>query len=464
MYIYNRRKGILNKYFFAAFFTILFWFTTAGVLLFIRAQNLNNAEAPVVSAEEAKALSSLINNSLKQPPILNRKPYLSCEKDIPEIDALSYVLADVYTGTIIAEKNACKQIPPASITKLFSIYTVMKEIESGKIKEDTKIKPPRSAWAENMPAGSSLMFLGKNQLVSIEELIRGMAVVSGNDAARALALTAEGSEKDFVKKMNYYADKLKLKNTFFDESSGLSEKNITTAEDVTLFSIRYLYEYPENLRRFHSVTEMTYPQPHNKLAPQKSFTQKATNTLLKKLEGCDGLKTGFIYESGFNISLTAKRGSTRFAAVILGGKGNSKKEGIRIRDKNCEKLMNFAFSSFSTINLNPQKYLPASISVFGSNLPSTKSALKPICVMKDFSNDKLTWYKKGKELKQKVFLPRNLTAPIRMGQEIGKIVFYTENSEEVKTFSVIADRNIKEGNALFRKIDFIIRDFQYLKN
>lgn len=459
--MHNKRKSYSSIYILTAFLVTVFWLTSAGAFIFIRSMNLKAAKAAALSGKQKKELKIFLSKNYSEKKFKTNLKRKNCFSDMSIIEADSFIVVDASTGTVVAEKNAQKQIPPASITKLFSIYTAMKIMREKGLNINTTLNPPRQAWAQNIPAGSSLMFLGKNQIVSIEELIKGMSVVSGNDAASALAIILCGSEKEFVKKMNEYKELLQLKNTFFADASGLSEKNITTAEDIAKFSIQYIREYPENLKRFHSQTMLTYPQEHNKLMPQNSFTQAATNTLLKKIKGCDGLKTGFIYESGFNISLTAKRGGSRFIAVILGGKGNTKKEGIKIREKDGKKLIEKAFTNFATFNLNPQKNLPESIRVFGSNLPSKKSALKPICVCKDFSQKKITWFKDDtQKLKQKIFLPENLTAPIYAGQEIGKVVFYHEQTgEEVKTFSVIADRNIFEGELFFKKIDSIIRDY-----
>lgn len=210
------------------------------------------------------------------------------------------------------------------------------------------LMPPIESWAVKYPPGSSLMFLGKNQRVTVEELLRGMAVVSGNDAAVALAIHAAGSVETFVRQMNKAVVALGLQNTHFEDANGLSEYNRTTARDFARFCAVYVRKYPDHLAQFHSLREFSYPQPHNMLKPQTIIRQPATNTLLAKLDGCDGIKTGFIYESGFNIALTAQRNGIRFIAVILGGAGKSMAEGKALREENCSILMEWAFAHFST--------------------------------------------------------------------------------------------------------------------
>lgn len=376
------------------------------------------------------------------------------------LNADAYILVDAQTGTVILQHNADKIIPPASLTKLAGIYTLMK---NKKFQDETKIvTPPKESWAVFLPPNSAELGLGKAQQLTVRELLLGMAVCSGNDAAIAAAILAEGSSKKFVEKINTEMKNLGLVNTVFVEPTGLSSKNQTTAKEFAAFSIGYIKEYPENLKRLHSITSVEYPQPYNFIIEKNKTTTQvqypavrkpATNTLLKKLEGCDGLKTGFIYESGFNIALTAERSGTRFVAVILGGAGKSSREGIPIREKNGIALMNFGFDNFKTVSIENEHLIKDKIIVLGSALPVRESAITPIAVCTDFSPAHITVLKNdNRPIEKTVRLPEALHAPLYAGQKVGQIEYVLKNSNIIlKTIPLVCPIDVPEGS-YFREL------------
>ena len=387
----------------------------------------------------------------------------------PSIAARSAVVIDAASGELLFEKNPDQSIPPASLTKLVAIYTAMQAVEQGTISLTDVIAPPWEAWATNIPPGSSLMFLGKNQRVSVEELILGMSVVSGNDAAVALAIHTAGSVSAFVKQMNEAVASLGLQNTHFDDASGLSEYNRTTARDFARFAAVYVRKYPEHLERFHSVRELRYPQQRNMLKTQATIRQPATNTLLTKLDGCDGIKTGFIYESGFNIALTAQRNGIRFIAVILGGAGQTAREGKAIREKNGKALMEWAFSNFSTVYAQHfPLYVPA-VPIVGAKEKADRAALLPLLADPSGSDTAFTIRLSGSGLQHdtaaiytRILLPANLSAPIVTGQRIGNVRFLQKiDGQEltVADFPLVAYKDIKQGSALRWKYDNLALKF-----
>ena len=205
------------------------------------------------------------------------------------------------------------------MTKIFLMYTVFQKIKDGKISLDDVVPLPEECWASRMPPRSSLMFLGKGQTVTLKELLTGIAVCSGNDASHAVAYYLFGDTGKFISEVNRQIQLLGLTKTRIEEPSGYSEQNVTTAREMAAFARVYVSKYPESLELFHSVKKFTYPSQKNLPPNQKKrqpqdfskgildeiwtpVTQENTNKLLKTLEGCDGLKTGYIDESGYNLS------------------------------------------------------------------------------------------------------------------------------------------------------------------
>lgn len=344
----------------AVIFIVFFlWSST-----YLRPQN-----ARPLDQEQQSSLAALLDQAYlsERGQELKPLPYKTVAANL-DIAAQSAIIVDASNGCILFEKNADQVIPPASITKLFVMYIVFKEIEAGNLTLDELVSPPENSWAVNLPSDSSLMFLGQGQTVSVRELLRGLAVASGNDAAIALAYKISGSTKDFVARMNYEAKALGLVNTHFEEPSGYSEKNVTTARELAEFCRIYINRYPQSLKDYHSLTEIRYPLEENLPSWQKArgdsmaVYQRNTNPLLGKMEGCDGLKTGFIYESGYNLALTAERNGVRFLSVTMRGPGSGAKQGNFYRVKDGTTLMEWAFSSFADWRpwLNsPQSYTVA---------------------------------------------------------------------------------------------------------
>jgi D-alanyl-D-alanine carboxypeptidase (penicillin-binding protein 5/6) len=195
------------------------------------------------------------------------------------------------------------------------------------------------------------MFLAAGQRLSLRELILGLSIPSGNDAAVAVALRFAPSVEAFVEKMNQEAASLGLGETRFIEPSGISEDNMTTAAEFTEFCRVYIKLHPETLAEFHSVPEFAYPKAENvgERYREKPGTilQYNHNNLLKDFPGVDGLKTGYIDEAGYNIALTAERDGTRFITVILGAPAT--RGGDLMRDEDGRKLLAWAFDNFKTL-------------------------------------------------------------------------------------------------------------------
>jgi D-alanyl-D-alanine carboxypeptidase (penicillin-binding protein 5/6) len=276
-------------------------------------------------------------------------PYLA---DAPEIVSQAAVLLDVETGTVLYAKNPHEEISPASLTKLMTIHLVLKEVSAGRASLDEIVPITTESWALRQPPRSSLMFLAPGQTVTLKEILLGLAVSSGNDAAVAAALRLAPSVSDFALMMTMEARRMGFVKTRFVEPSGISEDNMTTAAEFAVFCREYLRLYPWALAQFHSVREFAYPTADNVAeafrANPNTIVQTNRNVLLRTFPGVDGLKTGYIDEAGYNIALTAQRDGTRFLAVILGAPAQP--GGDRIRDRDGERLLTWAFENFITIS------------------------------------------------------------------------------------------------------------------
>jgi D-alanyl-D-alanine carboxypeptidase (penicillin-binding protein 5/6) len=275
----------------------------------------------------------------------------------PEISSRAAVLLDAAAGTLLYSKNPHEEIPPASLTKLMTMHLVQNEIATGRAAPDDVVSLAEESWAINQPPRSSLMFLGPGQTVTLNEILLGLAVSSGNDAAIAAALALAPTVADFVSLMNSEARRLGLAKTHFVEPSGISEYNMTSASEFAYFCRFYLAAHPQAITQYHSVREFSYPKAEN-VAPAfrnkpQTISQYNRNALLRSFPGTDGLKPGYIDEAGYNIALTAERNGTRFIAVILGAPAHS--GGDRIRDDDGRRLLTWAFDNFKTVRYGTGK-------------------------------------------------------------------------------------------------------------
>lgn len=449
---------------FAAFFTFV------GIRSF-NFKNLYDAEP--LSAEQQLSLNRelLLKYGSQQHKLLKPLPY-KLEQPNLDIYAGSAILIDISNGNIIYEKNADEIIPPASMTKLFAMYVVDDEVSKGHLSYDQVIPLPEESWACNMPPHSSLMFLGEGQVVTLNELLLGLSVASGNDAAYALAYTISGSMEAFIDRMNKVCTDMGLTHTHFVEASGYSEENTTTAREMAAFCRIYLLEHPESLGKFHSVREFTYPKKRN-MAPGDIYgpqdfsnglprhitmgiTQKNTNPLLDLIEGCDGLKTGYIDESGYNLALTAKRNNTRFLSITMKGPGKTTKEGQQGRIHDGTELMSFAFQSFADFTkLDVVKSYFVKVYSAKQKAANLVPAYKPESICVPF----VTGNSIAENLNNVIVeleLPDSLEGEITAGTEYGCIKIRVGNYL-LETIPLVADRSIQKAGFITSLCDKMIR-------
>lgn len=250
-----------------------------------------------------------------------------------DVEARAGLLMEPYSGKIIYEKNSHEKFAPASVTKIMTMLLTMEGVDSGKIKLTDKVVVSENA--KKMGGnGSSSMLLDTGEIRTVEELLKGVAIASGNDAAVALAEYISGNEAAFVKKMNERAQELGMKDTTFKNCHGLSaEGHLTSAYDIALMS-RELLKH-ERILKYTGTYMETISEGR-----KQPIGLVNHNKLVRFYKGCDGLKTGFTNEAKYCISATATRDNIRMLSVIMGA------PTYKVRNRDASILMNYGFSKF----------------------------------------------------------------------------------------------------------------------
>ena len=251
----------------------------------------------------------------------------------PDIAAKAHILMDFHTGEILAENRADLRLPPASLTKIMTAHLVFNAIAQGRISPDTRALVSENAWAAKVDGSKT--FIEVNTQVSVRDLLYGVIVQSGNDAAIALAELLAGDEKTFAKMMTAAAAEMNLANTRFTNATGLPHPgHYASARDLAVLARRAVADFPEGYK-IYAEPEFTY----NKI------TQPNRNGLLKKYPGVDGVKTGHTKEAGYCLVSSAVRGGRRLVAVVMGAKS------VAVRERESVKLLNYGFQNFVNAEL-----------------------------------------------------------------------------------------------------------------
>ncbi|MBE6067927.1 MAG: D-alanyl-D-alanine carboxypeptidase [Clostridium lundense] len=252
-----------------------------------------------------------------------------------QVEAKSALLMEPNSGKILYEKNSHEKLAPASVTKIMTMLLAMEAVDSGKIKFTDKMTVSENAKMKGKN-GNSSMLLETGEVRTVEEILKGIAIASGNDAATAMAEYLSGSEEAFVKLMNDRAQELGMKDTTFKNCSGLSAPgHVTTAYDISLMS-RELLKHSKVLKYTGTYMETI---SEGRKSPIGLVNH---NKLVRFFKGCDGLKTGFTNEAKYCISTTAVRDGVRVLAVIMGA------PTFKVRNRDASMLMNYGFSKFES--------------------------------------------------------------------------------------------------------------------
>ena len=327
-----------------------------------------------------------------------------------QCDAQSAVLMDGLTGEILYEQSPDQRIPPASFVKVLTLYLIFDAIRAGQLKMEDMVTVSEKAWKTQ----GSKMFIKVGERVKVEDLVKGIAIASGNDACIALSEHLAGSEEVFASKMNERAKVLGMKNSQFKNSHGMpSDDQYTTAMDMALLAKRYIEDHPETLA-IHSTTEFEY----------NGIKQGNRNILLQKNIGVDGLKTGHIEESGYHLVATAKRDGQRMIAVVMGC------DKVKKRAPETQKLLEYGFKNFSTVEAVKKG------ASFGP-LKVKRGKLDQVSLTA--SEDSRVTVPKGKENLVSAIpqLPAFVSAPIQKGQVLAKVLIQKEGKtiKEVNLFA-----------------------------
>lgn len=322
---------------------------------------------------------------------------------MPPLPAKAYVLMDYRTGQVLVAKNPNEHMAPASTTKLMTAYVVFQELKAGRITLDTKFRVSDKAWRQ----GGSRMFLNPGSEVTVNDLLQGLLVPSGNDAAMTLAQGVAGTEQAFVSLMNSYAKHLGMKNTHYSDPTGLPKPDLyVSALDLAKLARAIIMQFPQYYHYF-SEKQFTWNNIH-----QYNF-----NKLLWLDPTADGLKTGYTKEAGYCLVGSAKRGDTRMIAVIMGTndpKETSEQNYVRLARLD-DALLNYGFRFYKTHLLyEGGKPLTTARVWYGAKQTIGLGLAAPLYVTVPVGQ-----YSK---LKASMDLPATLDAPLAKGQAVGKVV------------------------------------------
>lgn len=351
-----------------------------------------------------------------------------------DVEARSALLIEPTTGKILFEKNKDEQYAPASVTKVMTMLLTMEAVDSGKITLKDKVTVSENA----KKMGGSTMLLDTGEVRTVEELLKGVAIASGNDAAVALGEYLGGSEDAFVEMMNKKAKSLGMNKTTFKNCTGLPiEGHISTAYDISLMS-RELLKHPTILK--YSGTYMETISEGRK-SPIELVNH---NKLVRFFPGCDGLKTGFTNDAKYCISATATKNNIRMLSVIMGA------PTYKVRNRDASALMNFGFSKFEYKNIIKKN---SDLEKFVFNKKGDKFLVAK--AKDDFSLP----LERGVECKvDKKVIINNKKKQYKQGEEIGYCEIYL-NGKVCGKVKVYSDRDIKIGNFFTNLKDNISRIF-----
>ncbi|AWG42967.1 D-alanyl-D-alanine carboxypeptidase [Candidatus Borreliella tachyglossi] len=348
--------------------------------------------------------------------------------------AESAVLLDYDTNRVLYAKNPNSIFPPASLTKLVTIYTAL--IEARKKNIDFKSNVPISSFASyyNAPLNSSLMFLEEGQRVTFEELLKGLAIASGNDAAIAIAeFIVRGSLSNFINLMNINVLNLGLVNMHFVDTSGYSSDNKTTALEMALFAKAYIDKFGF-MMNIHSLKSFIYPKLENlgntSYSKVLNLRQENKNVLILNYPYADGLKTGYIGASGLNLVATAKRGDRRLIAVVLGVKKEVSNIGEKKRALVAQRLFEYGFNNYSKFSFMVKSREKIYNGVVDMVDISSKESFKYV-----FSKDEVGRVRVESNIKE-------LIAPLSDNVVVGKATIFLDDSKlgELDLFGQCVER------------------------
>jgi D-alanyl-D-alanine carboxypeptidase (penicillin-binding protein 5/6) len=354
----------------------------------------------------------------------------------PQIAASSYILIDAKTGKVIVEENADDQLPPASLTKIMTAYIAEVEIDNGNMSLDDEVHISEKAWRTQ----GSKMFVDINSRVRVEDILRGIIIQSGNDAAVAMAEHLAGSEEAFADMMNQHAQLLGMENTFFMNASGLDTEeayNIMSARDLAILARATIVDHPDHYS-IYAEREFAY----------NGITQPNRNTLLFRDRNIDGMKTGWTTAAGYCLVASGERDGMRLISVVMG----TASEDARAAES--QKLMTYGFRYFETHKLYDQNEVVSSTKVWSGKENSVELGIPEeviITIPRGQASD----------MQANMLLDETITAPIEVGQVLGTVDIVL-GDETLYHGNVVAMQSVERAGLFKRLIDFLTLFFTNL--
>jgi D-alanyl-D-alanine carboxypeptidase (penicillin-binding protein 5/6) len=346
----------------------------------------------------------------------------------PSLAVKAYLLKDFNSGHVIAMQNANMRVEPASLTKIMTAYLSFKAVKNGHLQLTQTLPVSETAWKVE----GSKMFIEPNKPVTVDELLHGMIIVSGNDASIALAEGIASTEELFASMMNKEAQRLGMKNTHFMNATGLPDpQHYTTAADLSILATALINDFPEDYKRLYSIKEYAY----------NNIKQPNRNRLLWLDPNVDGMKTGHTESAGYCLISSAKRNTTRRISVVLGAPNDA------ARATESQKLLNYGFQFFdSTLvykqgqNINQLRVWKGSDNQLASTVASDLYLTLP---KGEYAN-----------VKAVISSTQPLVAPIKKGQVIGSVKF-TLNGKTIDQRPLVAAKSVDTAGVLGRAWDSI---------
>ncbi len=350
----------------------------------------------------------------------------------PTIKASSYVVMDFNSGDILVEQNTEEKLPPASLTKIMTIYVVASELANGKISLEDEVLVSEKAWRTE----GSRMFIEVNKKVKLDDLLHGVIIQSGNDASVALAEYISGTEGVFADLMNKHAEQLGMNSSHFVNSTGLPDPDhYTTASDLAKLAQALIRDYPE-VYELHKIKEFTF----NKIK------QHNRNKLLWRDRSVDGIKTGHTEEAGYCLVASATREGMRLISVVMGT------DGMNARAKASQAILNYGFRFFETHKLYSVGDLITSVKVWKADIDNLNLSI---------NKDIYITVPRGQyeKLEPVVEVDKKIMAPVNKGDQKGVLNIMLEN-KNITTVPLLALESIAEGGIVNRLKDEVYLLFE----
>ena len=335
-----------------------------------------------------------------------------------DVAGKSALLMDAATGKILYEKNAHEKLAPASVTKVMTMLLIMEAIDSGKIGWDDTVTASETAAAK----GGSQIYLKVGETMTVEDMVKSIAVSSANDCACAMAEHIAGSETAFVAMMNTRAEELGMQDTHFVNCTGLDDEaaakeHLTSAHDIAIMSRELLTKHPD-IKKFTTIWMDT--------VRDGSFGLSNTNKLVRFYQGCTGLKTGFTSSAGYCLSASASRDGMELIAVVLGA------ESSQDRFQACKQMLDYGFANYALVTPQLQETPTVSVKLGTETMVTAVAAEQLQCLV-----DKA---QRG-DVSTQIQLEKEVTAPVSQGQKLGTLTIKV-GDQVLAQVSLVAEKAV----------------------